>query len=145
MNIPMALRHIKPGVAHLATDVFCQHPEILDFLPATTHKQRIWLAVVNWAFKRVNPDFGRWVARRVPEVPGGRIQEVGRPHTSYVTNAKTGPANSGSLAPVVVSFISTSALRPEQTSGANSISVAVKASDPGSSQRLPMTRLLSCR
>jgi hypothetical protein len=77
MNIPMALRRIKPGVAHLATDVFCQHPEFLNFLPATTHKQRIWLLAVNWAFNKVNPDFGRWAARHVPEIPGRRDQEVG--------------------------------------------------------------------
>jgi PcfJ-like protein len=72
----MALRYIRPGVAHLATDVFCQHPEILDFLPATTHKQRVWLTVVNWAFKRANPDFGRWAARHVPAIPGRRAQQV---------------------------------------------------------------------
>jgi hypothetical protein len=77
LNIPMALRHIKPGVAHLATEVFCQHPEFLNFLPATTHEQRIWLLVVNWAFNKVNPDFGRWAARHVPEIPGRREQEVG--------------------------------------------------------------------
>jgi hypothetical protein len=76
MNIPMAMRHIKPGAAHLATDLFCQHPEFLNFLPATTHKQRIWLLVVNWAFNKVNPEFGRWAARHVPEIPGGRAQEV---------------------------------------------------------------------
>jgi hypothetical protein len=50
MNIPMTLRHIKPGVAHLATVVFCQHPEVLNFLPDTTKRQRIWLRLVNWAF-----------------------------------------------------------------------------------------------
>ena len=77
MNIPMALRHIKPGVAHLATDVFCEHPEFLNFLPATTYKQRIWLLAVNWASNKVNPDFGRWAARHVPEIPGRRDQEVG--------------------------------------------------------------------
>jgi hypothetical protein len=77
MNIPMVLRHIKPGVAHLATDVLCQHPELLNFLPATTPKQRIWLPLVNWAFNKVNPDFGRWAARHVPEIPSRRDQEVG--------------------------------------------------------------------
>jgi hypothetical protein len=76
MKIPMALRHIKPGVAHLATDVFCEHPEFLNFLPATTPKQRIWLLAVNWASNRVNPDFGRWAAKHVPEIPGRRDQEV---------------------------------------------------------------------
>jgi PcfJ-like protein len=77
MNIPMALRHIMPGVAHLATTVFCQHPDFLNFLPATTPKQRIWLSVVNWACHKVNPDFGRWAAKYVPEIPGRRDQEVG--------------------------------------------------------------------
>jgi hypothetical protein len=77
MNIPMALRHIKPGVAHLATNVFCQHPEFLSFLPATTPKQRIWLLVVNWAFNKVSEDFGAWAARDIPKIPGRRDQEVG--------------------------------------------------------------------
>jgi hypothetical protein len=77
MNIPMALRHIKPGVAHLATNVFCQHPDFLNFLPATTPKQRIWLPVVNWAFHKVNAEFARWAAKHVPEIPGRRDQEVG--------------------------------------------------------------------
>ena len=54
MNIPMALRRIKPGVAHLATNVFLRHPELLNSLPATTPKQRIWLLAVNWAFNKVN-------------------------------------------------------------------------------------------
>jgi PcfJ-like protein len=77
MNIPMALRHIKPGVAHLVTNVFCQHPDFLNFLPATTPKQHIWLPVVNWAFHKVNADFARWAAKHVPEIPGRRDQEVG--------------------------------------------------------------------
>src|SRR5262249_40359863 len=54
MNIPMTLRHIKRGVAHLATDVVCHHPEFLNFLPATTMRQRIWLLLVNWAFQQVD-------------------------------------------------------------------------------------------
>ena len=29
MGIPMALRHIKPGVAHLAAEILCHHPELL--------------------------------------------------------------------------------------------------------------------
>jgi hypothetical protein len=77
MNIPMALRQIKPGVAHLVTNVFCQHPDFLNFLPATTPKQHIWLPVVNWAFHKVNADFARWAAKHVPEIPGRRDQEVG--------------------------------------------------------------------
>jgi hypothetical protein len=77
MNIPMRLRHIKPGMAHLATDVFCQHPELLNFLPDTTMRQRIWLLLVDWAFHKVDADFGVWTARHLPEIPGRRVQQVG--------------------------------------------------------------------
>jgi hypothetical protein len=76
MNIPMALRHIKPGVAHLATNVFLRHPELLNSLPATTPKQRIWLLAVNWAFNKVSEDFGVWMARHVTEIPGRRAAEI---------------------------------------------------------------------
>jgi hypothetical protein len=76
MNIPMMLRHIKPGVAHLASEVFCQHPELLNSMPDTTPAQRIWLGEVHWA-ARVNSDFGVWTAKHVSEIPGRRDQEVG--------------------------------------------------------------------
>ena len=77
MNIPMTLRYIKPGMARLVTDVFCRHPEFLNFLPDTTERQRIWLLVVNWALCKVDADFGVWTARHVPKIPGRRDQEVG--------------------------------------------------------------------
>ena len=76
MEIPMALRHIKPGVAHLASNVFCRHPDLLNFLPTTMPKQRIWLSAVNWAFHKANAEFARWAAKHVPEIPGRRDQEV---------------------------------------------------------------------
>jgi PcfJ-like protein len=77
MNVPTALRRIKPAVAHLATDVFCQHPELLNFMPATAPQQRIWLRVIDWAFRRADRDFGGWAARHLAEIPGRRVQEVG--------------------------------------------------------------------
>jgi hypothetical protein len=70
MNIPMALRHIKPGVAHLANKVFCQHPDLLAFIPATTPRQHIWLPLVHWACTIGDADFGAWAARHVLEIPG---------------------------------------------------------------------------
>jgi hypothetical protein len=69
----MLLHRIKPSVAHLATDLFCQHPGLLDF---TTPRQRIWLLVVNWAINK-DPEFGAWAARHVPEIPGRRYRVVG--------------------------------------------------------------------
>ena len=82
MGIPMALRHIRPGVAHLATDVFCQHPELLSFMPVATPRARIWLLAVNWAYRRIGADFGAWAARHVPQIPGRRDREVG----SFLSN-----------------------------------------------------------
>ena len=77
MGIPMALRDIKPGVAHLATGVFCRHPEILNFMPDTTWQQRIWLLVVHWAYQRGDDDFSAWAARHIPGIQGRTHQEVG--------------------------------------------------------------------
>jgi PcfJ-like protein len=77
MNIPMALRHIKPGVAHWATEVFCRYPKFLSFMPNTTAHQRIWLLVVNWAINKTDAEFGEWAARHVPEIRGRTVREVG--------------------------------------------------------------------
>jgi hypothetical protein len=102
MNIPMMLRHIKPGMAHLATDVFCQHPEFLNFLPDTTMRQRIWLLLVNWAFRKVDADFAEWTARHVTEIPGRRDQEVGSfisDIADWVNAGKPAPARPGHRSP----------------------------------------------
>jgi hypothetical protein len=77
MNIPMALRHIKPGVAHFAHEVFCQHPDLLVFIPATTPRQHIWLPLVCWACTIGDADFGAWAARHVLEIPGCTLRVVG--------------------------------------------------------------------
>jgi hypothetical protein len=102
MNIPMTLRYIKPGVAHLATDVFSQHPEFLNFLPDTTKRQRTWLLLVNWAFHKVDADFGVWTARHVSEIPGRRDQEIGSfisDIADWVRAGKPSPARPGYRAP----------------------------------------------
>jgi hypothetical protein len=76
MGIPMALRHIEPGVAHLATEVLCRHPELLRAMPDTVPSSRIWLCVVPWAHHRVSADFAEWAARQVPQIPGS-LNHVG--------------------------------------------------------------------
>jgi hypothetical protein len=76
MGIPMALRHIRPGVAHLATEVLCRHPELLRAMPDTVPSSRIWLRVVPWAHNRVSAEFAEWAARQVPQIPG-RLNDVG--------------------------------------------------------------------
>jgi hypothetical protein len=74
MNIPMALRCIKPGAAHLATDILLQHPELLRFMPETLMRSRDWLRLVNWAHRKVSADYAEWVARNAPHIPGRHLQ-----------------------------------------------------------------------
>ena len=76
MDIPMALRHIRPGAAHLATEVLCRHPELLRAMPDTMPSSRIWLRVVPWAHNRVNAEFAEWAARHAPQIPGN-LNRVG--------------------------------------------------------------------
>ncbi len=76
MHIPMALRCIGPGAAHLVSATFCQRPELLHFMPETLPRLRIWLQVVGWAHHRVDADFAEWTARHSPKI-SGNLNEVG--------------------------------------------------------------------
>jgi PcfJ-like protein len=77
MNIPMVLRAIKPGAAHLTTEVFCQYPELVRFLPANLSRARDWIKLVCWAEGReAGREFTLWAARMIPQIPGG-IEQVG--------------------------------------------------------------------
>ena len=68
--MPMALRHIKPGVAHLATESSLRAPRALRAMPDTVPSSRIWLRVVPWAHNRVSAEFAEWAARQAPQIPG---------------------------------------------------------------------------
>jgi hypothetical protein len=70
MGISMALRRIKPGVAHLATEILCRHPDLLRAMPDSVPNSRIWLRVVPWAYNRVSAEFAEWAARQTPQIPG---------------------------------------------------------------------------
>jgi hypothetical protein len=76
MDVPMALRHIKPGVAHLASRMLCEQPDLLRFIPETVPSARIWLRVVPWAHNRVSAKFAEWVAMHAPQIPGS-LNHVG--------------------------------------------------------------------
>jgi hypothetical protein len=76
MDVPMALRHIKPGAAHLASRVLCEQPDLLRFMPDTVPSSRIWLRVVPWAHNRVSAEFAAWAARHAPQIPGS-LNHVG--------------------------------------------------------------------
>ena len=75
LDIPMALRCIKPGVAHLVSDAVCQHPDLLHYMPEALPRSRIWLRMVYWAHREVGADYAEWVARNVPQIPG-RLEPV---------------------------------------------------------------------
>jgi hypothetical protein len=77
LGFPMALRHVKPGAAHLVDGLFIRHPDLLQYIPATTPGARIWLQSVEFAARRGDLDYARWVARHVTEIPGRRLQQVG--------------------------------------------------------------------
>jgi hypothetical protein len=70
LGIPLALRHLKPGVAHFSSEILVEHPELLHWMPATTSAARIWLLSINFAHRRGGIDYAHWVARHVPEMPG---------------------------------------------------------------------------
>ena len=76
MGVPMALRHIRPGAAHLASEVLCRHPELLRVMPDTMPSSRIWLHVVPWAHDRVGAEFAEWTARHASKIPGN-LSRVG--------------------------------------------------------------------
>ena len=77
MGIPMAMRCIKPGAAHLTPYVFNafrEHPELLRLMPEALPRSRIWLPVVGRAHLRAGADFAEWAARTMPHIPGGLEQ-----------------------------------------------------------------------
>jgi hypothetical protein len=75
MGIPMALRRLKPGVAHLACKVLFDRPELLDLMPDRLPNMRIWLGAVRFADARAGSGFAEWAAQHVPHIPG-RFEQV---------------------------------------------------------------------
>jgi hypothetical protein len=76
MDIPMALRRIKPGAAHLLAEVFCEHPEIMHFMPEALPRSKVWLQLVRWANHNVGVDYAKWIAKNLAQIPGG-LQQAG--------------------------------------------------------------------
>jgi hypothetical protein len=68
IGIPMALRCIKPGAAHLTAELLLQHPELLHYMPEALPRSKIWLRLVRGAHK-VDADFAKWAARNVGQLP----------------------------------------------------------------------------
>ena len=61
VDIPMALRHVKPGAAHLVTKGLTRHGlDVLDCIPHTLPRQRIWLRAVRLAGRKGGDEYAAW-------------------------------------------------------------------------------------
>jgi hypothetical protein len=81
MDVPMVLRKVKPGVAHLAfpmletlaqnprlIETFAQNPRLIDaYMPQSLPRMRFWLRVLGFA-SRISPDFAAFAAKHTTEV-----------------------------------------------------------------------------
>src|SRR5262249_804977 len=75
MQIPMALRRIKPGAAHLA--VACHNPEwVISSMPDSMPRMRTWLRAVYHAHCRAGPDFAEWTAGHALQIPVESENEI---------------------------------------------------------------------
>src|SRR5262249_41178324 len=76
MQIPMALRRVKPGAAHLAVAA-CHNPEwIISLMPDSLPRMRVWLRAVYQAHLRAGSDFAEWTARHASQIPCGSENEL---------------------------------------------------------------------
>ena len=73
MQIPMALRRVKPGAAHLAHP--CHNAEwVTSLMPDALPQMRIWLRAVDYAHRHGGPNFAEWTAAHVLQIPGRESQ-----------------------------------------------------------------------
>jgi len=76
MQIPMALRRVKPGAAHLAA-VACHNPEwIISLMPDSLPRMRTWLRAVDHAHLRAGPDLAEWTAGHAFQIPVESENEI---------------------------------------------------------------------
>jgi hypothetical protein len=77
MQTPMELRNVNPGGAHLLSDTFCRHPElVLAFMPDSLPLTRIWLRAVRDAEIRAGDEYAVWAAKWASKIPVGSPEEV---------------------------------------------------------------------
>ena len=74
-GVPMALRKVKPGAAHLALELvgFLAHqPDLVHaYMPMPLPRMRPWLRAVGFA-ARISPEFGQFTARNFCKLGGTR-------------------------------------------------------------------------
>jgi hypothetical protein len=74
-GVPMALRRVKPGAAHLAAPWHA--PErVISLMPDSLPRMRIWLRAVHNAHLTAGSDFAEWTARHALHIPLGTENEI---------------------------------------------------------------------
>jgi hypothetical protein len=76
-ELPMRLRRITPGAAHLVSDVLVKRPELLDYMPLPLPQMRQWLRDIYEASHaygqeptQQHSDYAAWVARNWAKLDG---------------------------------------------------------------------------
>jgi hypothetical protein len=81
IDLPMIFRRIKPvATCHVESFLIkdSRHHHWLQWLPETAPEQRIWLRLVDYAYRRdKDADFAGWVAKNVTEMSGKTLNERG--------------------------------------------------------------------
>jgi hypothetical protein len=75
LELPIVLRHVKPGVSHLVSPLLLDHPHLMQWIPKSTSAARIWLKTISYARRRDSIEHATWVARHVSEL-SGRFEQV---------------------------------------------------------------------
>jgi PcfJ-like protein len=75
MQIPMALRRVKPGAAHLAR---ARHNAewVMSCMPGSLPRMRTWLRAVHRAHLRGGSEFADWAAKHALQIPVGSENEL---------------------------------------------------------------------
>ena len=78
MGVPMALRNVEPGVAHLVSEAFDDQSQNLvrAFMPASLPRMRRWLRAVAFAHRKAGAEFAEWTAKSALQIPASNIEEI---------------------------------------------------------------------
>ena len=74
-GVPMVLRRVKPGAAHLAAPWHAPK-RVISLMPDSLPRMRIWLCAVHNAHLRAGSDFAEWTARHALHIPLGTGNEI---------------------------------------------------------------------
>jgi hypothetical protein len=78
MGVPMALRNVAPGTAHLASEAFNDQNQnlIRAFMPDSLPRMRTWLCTVSFAHRKAGAEFAEWTAKCALQIPASNIEEI---------------------------------------------------------------------